>query len=187
MAKSRPVTIRAFRKPNGKIDFDMIDNGVVTDILVFNKSTDGLPKSDEYDIDFTLQNDGVNLAFLTQQNKPGEPVMYLAKGSATHVPKCPDGPTSIPNNEFQVGNPTETTLRVKNKDDTVCFYKFVLRFLDKDTGEIEDFDPIYGNQNGGRTGRSANQLLSSTTAGFIAGAALGVLLTVVAYSLLGSG
>jgi hypothetical protein len=149
MTKRRPVTIRAFRQPSGKIDFDMIENGVATDTLIFNKDHDNMPKSDDYDIEYTLLNDGVNLAFVNQQNRPGEPVIFIAQGSATHLPDCPTGPSTTPIKEFTVGNPTDTTLKVKNKDETVCLYKFVLRFVDRDTGEIVEYDPIWGNQNGG--------------------------------------
>jgi hypothetical protein len=149
MTKRRPVTIRAFRRPNGRIDFETIENGVATDILIFNKDNDGMPKSDDYDIEYTLQNDGVNLAFVNQQNRPGEPVIFIAEGTATHVPDCPTGPSGTPR-EFTIGNPTDTTLKVKNKDETVRFYKYVLRFVDNDTGQIVEYDPIWGNQNGGR-------------------------------------
>lgn len=182
MTKSRAVTIKASRKPSGKFDFDMIEDGVVTELLVFNKSNDGLPKTDDYDIDFTLQNDpGVNLAFVTQQSKPGEPVIFIAKGTATTLPKCPKGPSTTPVGQFTVGNPTDTTLKVKNKDDDVCFYKFVLRFVDRDTGNIVEFDPIWGNQNGGGGGF---QLISPATGTFLGGTAFGIVLTIVAYNVL---
>lgn len=151
MTKRRPVTIRAFRKPNGEIDFDMIENGVATDILIFNKDNDDMPKSDDYDIEYTLRNDpGVNLAFVNRQNRPGEPVIFIAEGTATHIPDCPKEPSATPIRDFTVGNPTDTTLKVKNRDERVCFYKFVLRFVDRDTDQIVEYDPIWGNQNGGR-------------------------------------
>jgi hypothetical protein len=178
MAKSRPVTIQSYRDPTNAIKFRMFEGSVETDLLVFNKYADGMKKKDEYDIDFTLVNgEGCAVEFVTDDNSPGQPVMYLAQGSATHCPPCPTGPSTTPIKDFTAGKPTKTTLSVKNKDDDVCYYKFALRFYDTSTGKIETFDPIYGNQNGGGGG-FASMIASSPDSTF-SGAAGGILATLL--------
>lgn len=176
----RDVTITADKNSSGQFEFEMSDGGPDTEILVFNKDKDGIPKSEFYDVVFTLKNKpGTKLAFVTDKDK----VMHVAKGSGKHLPKCNkaiSGPS--PNGQLEVTSVTAEELRVINKDEDECFYKFVLNFVDLNNGNAPvAFDPIWGNQNGGG---GTFQLASGSTSTFIGGAALGILLTVVAYNVL---
>lgn len=179
----RDVTITAKKNSGGEIEFEMSDGGPDTEILVFNKDKDGIPKSEFYEVVFTLDNrPGTNLAFVTDKDR----VMHVAKGSNKHLPKC-NKATSAPanNGQLEVTNVTADELRVTNKDEDECFYKFVLHFVDRDNGNAPvAFDPIWGNQNGGGGGL---QLTIANTSTFLGGAALGVLLTVIAYNVLPMG
>lgn len=177
MAKSRPVTIESYRDAAGAIKFQMKENGIETDLLVFNKTSDGMKKNDEYDIEFTLVNgQGCDVEFVTDANSPGQPVMYIAQGSATYCPPCPTGPSTTPIKAFTTGKPTATALTVKNKDDDICYYKFVLRFYDKGTGTIVEYDPIYGNQDGGS---GPLMMLSPTATSTFSGTAAGLAVTLL--------
>lgn len=166
----RNVTITADKNSSGQVEFEMSDGGPDTEILVFNKTKDGIPKSEFYDVVFTLNNKpGTNLAFVTDMNR----VMHVAKGSGKHLPKC-NKATSAPsaNGQLQVTSVTATELKVTNKDEDECFYKFVLNFVDLNNGNAPvAFDPIWGNQNGGGGGF---QLISPTTSTFVGGMAVGM-------------
>lgn len=185
---NRTVKIYASRNANGEIEFEMKEGGgggPDTEILVFNKNKDGIPKSEYYEVEFELrnqnstpQNPGTNLEFVTPPNPV--PVMFLSKGSDKHLPKCPKGPSANNDGQITVAGVTPTTLTVQNKDDFDCFYKFVLNFVDKDNGnQIVAFDPIWGNQNGGRT---SIQLASPATVGFVVGAGIGAILAMMAFN-----
>jgi hypothetical protein len=178
MAHQRKVTVTA--KRNGsKIDFEMEEKGHYTELLLFNKNDDGIKKTDTYDIIFDLKPDpGVNVEFVQDKGD----VMYVSKGSNSHVPKCPKNANGNPQTPFAVTSVSATQLTVNNPDNDVCFYKFALRFIDKDNGNaIVTFDPIYGNQNGGRS-----LVNSATTAAFIGGAggaAIGALFAIMALNM----
>ena len=143
MQKNVAVTIVA-EMNNGKIDFHMEQRNQYTEILVFNKTKDGMKKADNYLIDFTLDDrSGAGLGFNTQNP------IYISKGSDKHLPKCPmNGSVGGPNEFSVIGTPTSTKLTVQNDDMNECFYKFVLNFQDS-SGKRHVFDPIFGNQNGG--------------------------------------
>lgn len=143
--KARPVTINCRKDPQGKIIFDMFEKGKKTDTLVFNKNNDKMPKSDSYDLTFTLANhDGLKLEFLQDTQH----VMWVAKGTKSSPPGCPQSHVTDP--EFTVTNVTATTLDVTNTDLDECKYKFVLNFIDTaHNNKAEQYDPIYDNQNGG--------------------------------------
>jgi len=185
---NRKVKIEASRNANGEIEFEMKEGGGPdTEILVFNKNKDNIPKSEFYEVEFELknqtatpQNPGTNLEFVTPPNPV--PVMFLSKGSDKHLPKCPKGPSSTSDGQISVTGVTPTKLTVQNKDENECFYKFVLNFVDRDNNnQIVAFDPIWGNQNGGRS-----LIQSATTAAFIGaagGAAIGALFTIMALNM----
>lgn len=176
---NRNVRITVKKNSQGEFEFEMKEGGGPdTEILVFNKTKDGIPKSEFYDVVFTLVNQGTNLAFVTD---PGS-VMFLSKGSDKHLPKCPKSQSPTSDGQFSVISVTDSVLTVQNKDDYDCFYKFALNFVDRDNNNAPvAFDPIWGNQNGGGGGF---QLISPTTSTFVGGMALGILLTVVAYNVL---
>lgn len=176
MVQPRKVTIKA-TKNGSKIDFEMEENGHYTELLLFNKDLDKIKKNESYQITFTLDNDnGANLEFVQDRGD----VMYVLKGSNSSVPKCPKNANGNSQTPFTVSNVTATTLTVDNPDDDVCFYKFALRFIDKNNGNaIVTFDPIYGNQNGGLT---LQQNSFSTGVAFVGGAALGSLITMMSYN-----
>ena len=143
--KPRPVTIKSFKDSHGKIDFEMLEGTQKTDTLVFNKTKDNMKKNESYDIQFTLVNtDGLQLQFKQDM----QDVMWVAKGSKTSPPGCPNNKVSDP--EFTVTGVTATTLDVTNTDKDECKFKFVLNFIDTGNhNKAEQFDPIYDNQNGG--------------------------------------
>lgn len=170
----RPVKITA-RKNNGVFEFDMNEgNGPDTEILVFNKTKDGIPKSEYYDVEFTLQNTNTNLAFVTDRAR----VMNLSKGSDKHLPKCPRTQSPGGDGQFSVTNVTATTLNVENKDDHDCFYRFAINFEDRDNSNAPvQFDPIWGNQNGGGGGFSFD--LAASPDSIVSGTAAGLLVTLL--------
>ena len=145
MGKPRPITINSFKDPNGKISFDMVDDGNKTDTLTFNKTKDGMKKSENYDVEFTLvNNDGLKLEFLQDPIH----VMWVAKGNKSSAPSCPKSHVTDP--EFTVTGVTANVLDVTNTDLDECKFKFVLNFIDTGNhNKAEQFDPIYDNQNGG--------------------------------------
>ena len=175
---NRDVVIKA-KMVGNEIEFDMVEGSQQTEILVFNKTNDNMKKTDHYDIDFRLVNEGgANLAFVMP---PGD-VIYISKGSDTHLPRCPRNANGNPNTPFTVTNVTPTTLTVHNPDDDICFYKFALRFTDANDGNaIKTFDPIFGNQNGGLTTTPPSDGTSTTTA-FAGGILLGAVGVALAYS-----
>lgn len=183
MAKTRNVTIKATSN-GGKIEFDMDENGRDTELLVFNKNNDNMKKDESYDIVFALKNQGgADLAFVQD---PGD-VIYISKGSDTHLPKCPKNANGNPQTPFTVSNVQPLQLTVRNPDDDICFYKFALRFIDKNnSNKIETFDPIFGNQNGGLTvqppGGGTSFITGATTTSFFVGAVVAVLGTMLAYN-----
>lgn len=176
MAKTRNVTIKTIKDGN-KIKFEMEENGDYTELLLFNKNGDKIPKSESYNIIFEIDNgDGVNLEFVQDTGN----VMYVRKGSPYHVPKCPTNGTGNSQTPFTVTSVTTTTLTVNNPDDDICFYKFALRFIDKNASNaIVTFDPIYGNQNGG-VGLYSSAIL--TTFAFVCGTVLGSVATMMAFN-----
>ena len=175
---NRDVVIKA-RQAGNEIEFDMIEGNLDTEILVFNKTKDNMKKTDQYDIQFRLVNEGgANLSFV---QPPGD-VIYISKGSDTHLPRCPRNANGNPNTPFTVTSVTPTTLTVHNPDDDICFYKFALRFTDaNDNNAIKTFDPIFGNQNGGLTSSPPGGGTSSAVA-FAGGALLGGAAIALAFS-----
>jgi len=153
--KALPVTIKSFKNAQGKIDFEMLEGTNKTDTLVFNKNNDNMKKDESYEIQFTLVNtDGLQLQF--KQDK--QDVMWVAKGSKTSPPGCPNNKVSDP--EFTVTAVTATTLDVTNTDKDECKFKFVLNFIDTaDNNKAVQFDPIYDNQNGGRSTSVSNSAI----------------------------
>jgi hypothetical protein len=143
--KARPVTIKSFKDPHGKIDFEMLEGTQKTDTLVFNKTNDNMKKDESYDIQFTLVNtDGLQLQFKQDM----QDVMWVAKGNKSSPPGCPKN--QVGDAEFTVTNVTASTLDVTNTDLDECKFKFVLNFIDTGNhNKAEQFDPIYENQNGG--------------------------------------
>jgi hypothetical protein len=177
----RDVTIKA-KKVGNNIEFDMVEKNQDTEILVFNKTNDNMKKTDHYDIDFVLQNvSGANLEFV----QVPDDVIYISKGSDTHLPKCPKNSSGNGQTNFTVTSVTATTLSVHNPDDDICFYKFALRFIDKDNGgAIKTFDPIFGNQNGGLASQPPGGGGTSSAVAFVGGVLLGAAGTVLATGLL---
>jgi hypothetical protein len=174
----RDVTITADKNSSGKIEFEMSDGGPDTEILVFNKTKDGMPKAEFYDVVFTLKNrPGTNLAFVTDADR----VMHVAKGSAKHLPKCNKATTApAANGQLKVTSVTADTLKVTNKDEDECFYKFVLNFVDRDNGNAPvPFDPIWGNQNGGGGGGGFVADIVASPDSALGGAAGGLLVTLL--------
>ena len=169
----RPIKITAKKNSSGQFEFDMNEgSGPDTEILVFNKTKDGIPATDHYDVEFTLHNTNTNLAFVTDTTR----VMNLSKGSDKHLPKCPTTQSPGSDGQFSVTNVTATTLNVENKDNYDCFYRFAINFVDQDNGNAPvQYDPIWGNQNGGNpTFNFAVAPISS-----LSGAVTGLLVTLL--------
>lgn len=143
--KARPVTIKSSKDANGKIAFEMTEGGSKTDTLTFDKTKDKMKKNENYDLQFKLVNtNGLKLEFLQDCQE----VMWVAKGTTTAPPACPQSQASDP--EFTVTGVCAETLDVTNADLTACMYKFALNFIDTGNGnKAERFDPIYDNKNGG--------------------------------------
>lgn len=162
------VTIEAYKDSNGKIAFHMLKKGEKPGTLTFDKNKDKMKKSDNYDIHFDLVNqDGLKLEFL-QDTQDVQNVMWVAKGSATAPPACPQSQASDP--EFTVTSVTANTLDVTNTDLNSCMYKFALNFIDTGNGnKAEQFDPIYDNKNGGSRSVVSNAVV---VGGLVAAACL---------------
>ena len=160
--KARAVTINSHKDSQGKISFDMVEGGKQTDTLVFNKTKDNMKKSENYDLVFTLvNNDGLKLEFLQDTQH----VMWVAKGSKSSAPACPQSHVTDP--EFTVTSVTANVLDVTNTDQDECKFKFVLNFIDTGNhNKAEQFDPIYDNQNGGfqRMGMSNTLIIGGLAA-----------------------
>ena len=176
MNKPCDVKIKATKNPNGEFEFDMEYKGGSTELLVFDKARDGMKPNDEYVITFTLENGhGVNLAFVSD----ADDVMFVKKGSNNHLPKCPRNGGGNGQTPFEVITPVQPNiLKVRNPDADVCFYKFALRFEDRNDGnKIVTFDPIYDNRNGGSTKFAEYSLVTG-----LGGAAAGALITMLIFN-----
>lgn len=177
MARNVGITIVA-DMVGGALEFEMKEGNQYTEMLVFNKTKDNMPKGEEYRIDFTLDDkSGRGLKF--NQTNP----IYIGKGSDKHVPKCPKNGNVGSSNDFTVIQPvTDTTLSVQNKDNDECFYKFALNFVDG-TGAPHMFDPIFGNQNGGYTStQPGGGGTSASTVAFFGGLLLGAVGSALAFN-----
>lgn len=199
MPKNIDVDIVATKDAAGKIIFRMEEGNRYTEILVFNKTKDRLPKNDFYVIKFTLDDQtGDGLIFDTAGP------MFLSKGSDKHVPQCPkNGTVGNPQGFASAVDPNNSKiLTVTNFDMDECFYKFALNFKDS-AGNRHQFDPIYGNQDGGQSpiyasvvtglfcgavaGAASMALTAAATApSVLAGAGIGALVGVIAAVILGS-
>lgn len=168
MAKDVDATIVA-EMVNGKIEFHMKEKNQYTEILVFNKTKDGLNKNDHYLVNFKLDDQTQPKAGLKfDQSNP----IYISKGSDKHLPKCPmNGSVGGPNEFRVIGTPTNTELTIENDDMNDCFYKFVLNFQDS-SGNRHVFDPIFGNQNGGFSIVSPSLITTGVASGIATAAAI---------------
>src|SRR5688572_28323417 len=125
MAKDVNVKIVA-DMVGGNIEFEMKEGNQYTEMLVFNKTKDKIPPTENYTIIFTLDdNTGKGLKF--NQTNP----IYIGKGSDKHVPKCPKNGNAGSSTDFAVVQPVkDSELTVRNQDNDECFYKFALNFVD---------------------------------------------------------
>src|SRR5688572_23031401 len=103
MTKDVDVTIVA-KLVGANIEFEMEEGNQYTEMLVFNKTKDKLPKTDDYRINFTL-NDTTGRGLKFTQASP----IYIGKGSDKHVPKCPKNGSVGSNNDFTVLQPVTDT------------------------------------------------------------------------------
>jgi hypothetical protein len=131
----------------GGDQFEMVENGCPTQTLVFEKTHDRIDgkkmkKSDHYSITFFLDEAG---PFRFADGKRS--VMWINKGTETHLPECPTCETHQPG-EFVVTDRSDHSITVRNNDSDKCLYKFVLNLVDRNGNPVA-YDPISENRNGG--------------------------------------
>ena len=137
------VTVNAYKPGPGSFQFDMDFNGQRTDKLKFDKKDHNLKKEDRYDVHFRLENHkGAKLRFVQDEAI----VMWTRKGGGK---ACPKG-NEYQGNEFKVTDIDDKKLTVQNRDETRSLYKFLLHFVDEETGALVRYDPIWDNRNNGR-------------------------------------
>ena len=157
MKKERPVDIcvePSTTEPSG-YRFWMEEGSNEVDVLIFNKSSDGYHKNDEYLVRFKLKNkNGANLQFSMDEDK-----VLWAKKVKLLTEACPNSKCDMPG-EFYLDTqnyPLEPDmLTVVNPDKRVFFFKFGMNFVPRGTVEGPGthyilFDPIGSDQDGGFT------------------------------------
>ena len=154
MDKDVDIFVKPNPDPTGKEKylFSMDDGKGATEELVFNKTTDGMKKTDHYKVKFKLHNkEGAALRFSKDPLK----VLWAKPVNSTTDP-CPNSDCYMagifyvdPNDSIQ-----DHKLTVINTDPDVQLFKFALNFLPP--GESDPppsgyvwYDPIGSNQNGG--------------------------------------
>ena len=182
MGKDRKVNI--YVKPNpdptGKDPylFSMDEGKGATDELEFDKTKDNMKKSENYSIEFQLQNqDGAALRFSKDPLK-----VLWAKPVSSKSDPCPSSDCYM--DEIFYLDPNETIkdhkVTVINTDPDVQLFKFAFNFLPP--GESDPppsgyvwYDPIGSNQNGGLRDSLGGGTAAMTIGGAVAGAAASLL------------
>ena len=143
------ITATPNRAGNG-FDFTMSDKdgNPISDDKIESHKNDSHKKKDYHAFHFTLETtDGSNLAFL----KDPFDVMWVAPIDGTTKPDfCPN--KRVTDEDFCVGEITDTTLTVYNANSRKHDFKFVLNFVwTKQNKSRQDvrYDPVWTNGNGG--------------------------------------
>lgn len=184
MDKNIDIIAKPNPNPTGPTDrylFSMDEGKGETDELTFNKTTDGMKKSEDYKIKFKLKNkDGAALRFSKDRSK-----VLWAMPVASKTDPCPTSDCYMNGIFFVDPNSTikDDELDVINTDPTKELFKFAFNFLPPGkedplpNSEYEYYDPIGNNENGG-TGIDDEGYASPSTmsiGGAAAGAVMGAL------------
>ena len=162
----------------GEYEFSMEKGGAKTNGLTFDKTKDGMKKSDDYEIKFKLRNDGgANLKFSQDMSK-----VLWAEPTMLPDPPCPTSQQM--QGIFYVKSQSDIKdheLTVTNTDPEVERFIFAFNFLqanevDGPTAHYKLYDPIGDNLDGGLTTQP-----SGGTSAMIAvsGAVIGALATLL--------
>lgn len=117
-----------------------------SDVLVFNKSRNNMPKQDFYLIEFDLQDhSGLSLRF---EPNPMN-AFWVAVGDRNSSPPCPATP-SYADSIYATGVDSDgAKLTVRNDDMEIEMFSFSLGFVSSVDGSHYRYDPGGSNQNGG--------------------------------------
>jgi hypothetical protein len=194
MDKSIEIYIKPNPTPTGPNDryiFSMDEGNGATQELIFDKTKDGMKKSENYRIKFKLKNqDGAALRFSKDKSK-----VLWAKPVSKKTDPCPDRDCYM-NGVFFV-DPNDTIkdheLTVINTDPVPQLFKFAFNFLPPGKSdplpdsEYEYYDPIGDNLDGGFEASDSFAASPGTlaVAGAMAGALVGFLTVDSANSLTG--
>lgn len=158
--------------------FSMEEGGVGTGTLAFDKTKDGMKKSEDYKIEFKLHNrKGADLVF----SKLADKVMWaMATDGPTGA--CPPEGSSFPG--FYVDPASfiqDNLLTVINTDLTPQCFSFCLNFVPSGTKENDQtkyicYDPIGDNMDGG----SGYHMFSGTTSTTTVVATVVVVIVIIA-------
>lgn len=181
MGNKRNVEITARPKLGnpGEYEFSMDEGNGKTNQLTFDKTKDGMKKTEDYEIKFKLNNeDGADLKFSRDLNK-----VLWAEQTTVVDPPCPTSQQM--QGIFYVksqGDIKDDELTVTNTDPKVERFIFAFNFLpsnevDGPTANYKLYDPIGDNLDGGLTTKPPGSTSAFLTVG---GAALGALATLVA-------
>lgn len=163
----------------GEYEFSMDEGNGKTTILTFDKTKDGMKKTDDYEIKFKLKNeDGADLKFSRDLNK-----VLWAEPTTVAEPPCPTSQQM--QGIFYVksqGDIKDDELTVTNTDPKVERFIFAFNFLpsnevDGPTANYKLYDPIGDNLDGGFTSKPPSGTSAFLTIG---GAVLGGLATLLA-------
>ncbi|HET9398642.1 MAG TPA: hypothetical protein VFO45_07480 [Sphingomicrobium sp.] len=163
----------------GEYEFSMDEGNGKTTILTFDKTKDGMKKTDDYEIKFKLKNeDGADLKFSRDLNK-----VLWAEPTTVVDPPCPTSQQM--QGIFYVksqGDIKDDELTVTNTDPKVERFIFAFNFLpsnevDGPTANYKLYDPIGDNLDGGFTSKPPSGTSAFLTIG---GAVLGGLATLLA-------
>jgi len=180
------MNVDIFVKPNpdptGKERylFSMDDGKGATDELTFNKTKDGMKKTENYSIKFKLKNqDGAALRFSKDIKK-----VLWAKPVGSKTDACPNYDCYMDGIFYADPNGTikDHELTVINTDPSVQLFKFALNFLppgesDPPSSGYVWYDPIGDNQNGGLSSSIGGSTLALTIGGGVLGAAASLLMS----------
>lgn len=189
MDKSIDITVKPNPNPTGPKDryiFSMDDGKGATNELTFDKTKDGMKRTEDYRIKFKLKNEGgADLRFSKDVKKA-----LWAKPVGNKSDPCPDSDCYM-NGIFFI-DPKDTIkdheLTVINTDPAVQLFKFAFNFLPPGKSdplpddEYEYYDPIGDNLDGG-TGVDDGGFASASTlsiGGAVGGAVAGALILLLA-------
>lgn len=117
-----------------------------SDVLVFNKSRNNMPKQDFYLIEFDLQDhSGLGLSF---EPNPMN-AFWVAMGDSNSAPPCPTRPSYCDTVYATSADSNGTKLTVRNDDMDIEMFSFSLGFVSSVDGGHYRYDPGGSNQNGG--------------------------------------
>lgn len=141
-------TVKVWALPGDPIYWHM-ESGLKdpdSDILVFNKSRNNMPKQDFYVVEFDLQDhSGLGLSF---EPNPMN-AFWVDLGDRSSPPPCPTTPSYEDSIYATCVDPAGAKLTVRNDDMDIQMFSFSLGLVSSVDGSHYRYDPGGNNQNGG--------------------------------------